>query len=644
MHNFHLEETVTPIVISPRDLEQSLLTLGLVTANDWQKAVSRVHESGRSLNSTRIIEELCGLESQSKGLTSHVTVLTKYQADEILKGNVNTLRLGPYVLLNPLGDGGMGQVFRVLNTKQGLRRVEALKIVHNVESPWIRNRFRKEMQALALLSHPNIVQVYDVGESNGTDYFTMEIVEGRTLEKLVQEKGPLTLEDALVHIERVASALGHAHQHGVLHRDVKPQNIMISSHGDTKLLDLGVAQVRLTGDTEENMTQIGERFGTPAYMPPEQWLDARSTTAASDIYTLGGTFFYALTGSPPFPLGGAELLQAHVSSPRPKVSRLRPDLPKSLDPVIIKCLAPKLEDRYQTTAAMIEDLRQLRDADQRRPERRSPWPWIVGAIAATAILVAIVISALILIRPTEPSRIWLPSEFRAARDATLVQQGSQRLYNRIVPTTHPDTVFLLIPRTHPNDPYTFYITETEVTQGFVDSVNHLLPNEVSSRTQSGSTDERLPAVNLKVTEAHAVAQTIGALLPTVHQWDKAAGRFEEATVGESLLDRMTRTPDEFALRRKRTGGPAPVGTSLGDISPLGCRDMAGNVAEWTRDCESPNGYVPLKSPEDHTSVILRGRSYLDGPADLFDEENLKLCRYDSAQKIIGFRMVMEIAE
>ncbi len=183
-------------------------------------------------------------------------------------------------------------------------------------------RFEREMKAVGKLNHPNIVQAYDAGEVNGTHYLAMEYIDGTDLKKLVNDRGPMSVVNACQAIRQAALALASAHEAGLVHRDIKPSNLLLTKSGQIKLLDLGLA--RLAGEAATNtsdLTTEGESFGTPDYMAPEQWEDAHSADARTDLYALGCTLFFLLTGRTPFGSDAhrtaANKMKSHLLDPVP---------------------------------------------------------------------------------------------------------------------------------------------------------------------------------------------------------------------------------------------------------------------------------------------------------------------------------------
>ncbi len=291
--------------------------------------------------------------------------LTPYQANELAAGRGDGLLLGSYALLERLGEGGMGQVFKARNWKLG--RIVALKVIRKerLTSEDAVRRFHREIQATAALSHPNIVLAYDADAVQGTHFFVMEYAEGQDLAHYVARHGPLPVGLACECVRQAALGLQHAFEKGMVHRDVKPHNLLLTRRPGpdgkpvVKLLDMGLALLSSSGegDTESLVTQENVVVGTPDFMAPEQAMGARNADVRSDLYALGCTFYFLLTGRVPFPGDTmmAKLIRHKLDEPEP-VEKLRPDVPPLLAAVVRKLMAKLPEDRFQTPAELIAAL------------------------------------------------------------------------------------------------------------------------------------------------------------------------------------------------------------------------------------------------------------------------------------------------
>jgi eukaryotic-like serine/threonine-protein kinase len=261
-------------------------------------------------------------------------------------------RLGQYVLRERLGGGGMGEVFRAEHAL--LRRPVAVKLIRpdRAGDPGNLARFEREVQATASLSHPNTVQIFDYGHTeDGTFYYVMEYLQGLTLQELVDTHGPLPPARAVFLLCQVCRALGEAHAVGLIHRDIKPTNVIACSRGGTtdvaELLDFGLVR-RSTGPADDGqLTQVGTVAGTPAYMSPEQAAAADTPDLRSDIYSLGAVLYFLLAGQAPFAgRSPIQMLAAHMYEPPASLTAFRSDVPAELQAVVSRCLAKHPADRF----------------------------------------------------------------------------------------------------------------------------------------------------------------------------------------------------------------------------------------------------------------------------------------------------------
>jgi serine/threonine-protein kinase len=316
---------------------------------------------------------------------------------QILPGD----QLGHFELVEYVGGGGMGRVFRAIDPR--LARTVALKVLPPEQSADHETllRFQNEAQSAARLDHDNIARVYYVGEDRGLHYIVMEFIEGVNVRHLVNTRGPLPLADAVSYALQVADALTHAASRNVVHRDIKPSNLLITPNGQAKLIDMGLARLRATDNGAVDLTTSGVTLGTFDYISPEQARDPRNADVRSDVYSFGCTFFFMLTGRPPF-LGGTMLqkLLQHQGDQPPDVRQFRPDLPEDVSRILRKMLAKDPRHRYQTPAELVDELLALaRSAGLRRAAPRArgraarsvPFlyrhlPWIIPTAALLAIV------------------------------------------------------------------------------------------------------------------------------------------------------------------------------------------------------------------------------------------------------------------
>lgn len=288
-------------------------------------------------------------------------LLTKYQAGRIASGRSSGLVLGKYVIQDKIGEGGMGEVFVAEHRR--MKRPVVVKILPEIamSSASSIERFQREVEAAAQLSHPNIVTAFDADEEDGVHYLVMEYVDGEPLGELATRQGPLAIDLALSCALQAAIGLEYAHETGIIHRDIKPNNLLIDKTGAVKILDMGLARFEDERGTlpmaSDALTKQNHIIGTVEYMSPEQVDDAASIDRRSDIYSLGCTLYRLLTGNPPFQ--GETLVKtllAHRTAPIPSIHDARPDAPKWLDTVLRRMLAKRPEDRYQSMTELIREL------------------------------------------------------------------------------------------------------------------------------------------------------------------------------------------------------------------------------------------------------------------------------------------------
>lgn len=288
--------------------------------------------------------------------------LTRYQAEQFSEGKGKSLVLGNYVILDKLGQGGMGMVLKARH--QRMDRIVALKVMSPaaMKSPDAVQRFHREVKAAAKLEHPNIVTAYDADEALGTHFLVMQFVEGTDLSVLVKKKGPLSVEQAIHCVSQAARGLEFAHQHGVIHRDIKPANLLLDKNGVVKILDMGLARIEGEVGAQAELTSTGAVMGTVDYMAPEQALSTKYADARSDMYSLGITLWYLLTGKSAY--DGDTLmarLLAHRDASIPSLCAVRPEVPADIDAVFQKMVAKQAKDRYQSMTELLRDLGQLHE-------------------------------------------------------------------------------------------------------------------------------------------------------------------------------------------------------------------------------------------------------------------------------------------
>ncbi len=285
-------------------------------------------------------------------------LLTQWHCDKLLDGKYKGFFLGKYKLLGHLGTGGMSSVYLAEHTL--MRRLRAIKVLprKRVGDASYLDRFYQEAEATAQLDHRNIVRGYDVDHEGDTHYLVMEYIEGHDLVSIVAQHGPLDFETVAEYIAQAAEGLQHAHEHALIHRDVKPANLLVDGQGVVKLLDLGLALFKTEDRASLTLEHKENVLGTADYLAPEQALDSHRVTPRADIYGLGCTLYFALTGHPIFPDGTlAQRIAMHQSKLPAAITVDRPDCPQELCDICFRMLQKDPNDRYQTAQEVLDALR-----------------------------------------------------------------------------------------------------------------------------------------------------------------------------------------------------------------------------------------------------------------------------------------------
>lgn len=287
---------------------------------------------------------------------------TLFQLQMLFAGRGRELGLGQYTLLDVLGEGGMGQVYSAWHRR--LHRIDTLKVIRpeRVRSPIALERFLQEARAAAQITHPNIIGIHDADECNGIHFLAMDYVPGIDLARLVRQVGPLPPAFACHYLRQVALALQHAHACDIIHRDIKPANMLLNLDLDTvTVLDLGLARLPLVQGMASELSRRGLVLGTPEYMAPEQALDPHGVDGRADVYSLGCSLYFLLTGAPPFPDGSlTQKLMAHQQQEPPSLLDRYPDLP-GLEEVYRRAMAKAPAERFASPAELAAALARFED-------------------------------------------------------------------------------------------------------------------------------------------------------------------------------------------------------------------------------------------------------------------------------------------
>ncbi len=316
-------------------------------------------------------------------------------------------KIGRYEIIEEIGRGGMGAVYKALDPNIGrMVALKVIKLAFNAEGDLAREmheRFKREAKAAGVLSHPNVVTVYDAGEKDGTPYIAMEYVEGDTLEDLIDPEVPLPIEKVNSIIKQVATGLAYAHEKGVVHRDVKPANVIVTKDGFAKITDFGIARL-----SDSELTQRGTVMGSPSYMSPEQ-VTGRPVDGRSDVFSLGVILYQLLTGEKPFPGENPTVVSYRiVREEPPEPTMVNPVIPKGYDAIIRKALAKSPDDRYAAASEMAMDIERLETGKavagpkttgatlytrvSKRLEKPGFKPLVVGFVTALSLIILVIVS------------------------------------------------------------------------------------------------------------------------------------------------------------------------------------------------------------------------------------------------------------
>jgi serine/threonine protein kinase len=626
-----MEKTNRCIVNCPTEEELSGLVTGTLDPAEIERLTAHLESCAQCEARVSALDQLSDVVMSG----IRVRAGQEQRESDLRPGQV----LGDYILGEELGSGGMARVFRATHAR--MRREVALKVVsrRGMRSQGAARRFMREVEMTAKLNHPNIAIAYDAREQDGIVYLILEYVGGTDLSRLVKEKGPLPINDAIDYVIQAARGLSYAHGRGIVHRDVKPANLMLDGEGVVKVLDLGLSRLREVADPPSmsggsvakpmdsvaglagEVTQAGDVLGTVDFVAPEQVHSPGDADHRADIYSLGCTLFYLLTGRSAFARGStAATLEAHRNDPVPSLRKERPDVSARLEAAFAQSVAKRPQDRFAT---MNDVIKALRDCQMEGLARRR---W-VGAAAACVLLVAMggwfwhwqnqraralsgvsTTSAVRLARPPVPVFPFEPDvavrhrdQWREYANAAAVMTNSIGMkFAFIPPGEFPGGGGQTIRITRP-----YYMGIHEITIGqfraFVREMNYrtiadreggifdsptgfvVRPGINWEKPGFAVTDDH-PALQLSHTDVNAFARWLSQKekrvyrVPTVAQWSWAA---QAGTLAPGLWD-DNEDAAAYGWNSPISGrAPHPVGQLK--PNPWGLYDVRGNAAEWCAD-------------------------------------------------------------
>lgn len=650
-----------------------------------------------------------------------------------------------YLLEKLLDRGGFGGVYKGIDS-----RFDSQVAIKVLTPPFSDNEFRREAKLNRAFRHPNVVEVYDYGIDRGLAYIVMEYLRGDRVDQLLHNRFnrlfPLELLDKFVY--EITSALQNAHEQALVHRDLKPQNVMLIDEGKPTerfiLLDFGIAAQTDATNTMRNSTR--DTAFTPNYGAPERFT-GEETDHRTDIYSFGIILYELVTGTLPFQNDRLlALMQAVQHDPPPTFEEVAPHVKgcEHIETLIMRCLEKQQSDRPQSMAEVREEYFEARksqiavpadrarfvdqwsrdakpdattemhynlgdtdptidapdtgdvtafDTDRAENEqltaaqeqlletvsvhrRRSRLTMVIAALATTAAIVAaVMLSNRGNTTPSPPpAKPWFPSQdFQPAEGAALHREkiNGQLVYDRIervIPGENERPVVFILVADSNSPAKPFYIMQNEAWNGlyhrFADENNRSIGRDGKDNKpifeegamigdgSLGADNPRLPVVNISAHEADRCAAWLGGRLPTVEEWNTAAGYYQwKLKSSEEGADALgpfqgkwppdVTTPSLFGIDRE---APLQVGTAKDDVSePYKCHDMAGNVEEWTCNLTGTIGRVPVSNPDPGTFVKARGKCYSDPMPYLYIDFDKPIdYAYEDRSPFVGFRVVIEI--
>lgn len=545
-------------------------------------------------------------------------------------------KLGPYEILDAIGAGGMGEVYRAQDTR--LDRIVAIKVLasHLTASPEVRQRFDREARAVSSLNHPHICTLFDVGHEGDVDYIVMEFLEGETLAKRL-EAGPLALADTIAFGVQIADALDKAHRQGLVHRDLKPANVMVTATG-AKLLDFGLARSIATDPASDlsssptvgrSLTAEGSIVGTFQYMAPEQ-LEGREADARTDIFAFGATLYEMATGKKAFSGGSqASLIASIMSQEVPAVSTVQPTTPPALDRLVRKCLAKDPDNRWQSARDVTSELQWIAEGGSQvgvpakvsaRRKTRERFAWIVASVMTLAA------AGLLSLRLTAP-----PPETRRIQFSIPAPRGVAAMGS---PRVSPDGRYVVFDATDSTGTSSLWIRPLDALEAYV------LPGTEETTRPFWSPDSRYvgffaqgklkkvsvtggpPQVICNQAGSDASWGTAGIILfdqsvgDSIYQVPAGGGVATPATAFDHSVDENTHGWPQFLPDGKHflyvaySSGTAPISMKVGVLGTLQGKPLPGGDSRMEY---VPPGYLffvrdgtLMAQPFDHNALKFSG--------------------------------------